>query len=153
MIADCLENAALYAFLGPRFAAAFSYLQAFDPASFAPGRHALDGGLVAIHTAYDTRSATGALMEAHRRYADVMLMLEGAEEIAYQPTAALRRPVQAYDPETEASLAEIDADASRLVLQPGHFVVFLPGDGHCPQLHHGAPGHVRKLIVKVPLAD
>ena len=91
------------------------------------------------------------LMEAHRKHADVMLMLEGEEAIYGKPTQELAELTKEYDPACDALLAKVDADAAKIVLTPGRFVVFFPEDAHCPACCVAEPRQVKKVIAKVLL--
>jgi beta-galactosidase beta subunit len=46
-----------------------------------------------------------------------------------------------------------DRAAGRIDNLPGYFSVFLPSDGHMPQLVVGECTRVRKLVVKIPTAS
>lgn len=151
MIADTIEHADRY-FCTEGITKALQLLRGCTAAAFAPGRHEIDGEqLFLIHTEYETEPAEQGLMEAHRKYADVMLMLEGEEALYFKPTEKLGHLTNEYDPEQDALLARLDADASRLVFRPGMFAVLLPEDAHCPGCQLRGPSHVKKIIAKVML--
>jgi len=91
----------------------------------------------------------GALSEAHRRYIDVMYMVEGEEIILVKPVDALRNVTQPYDAAGDALLAAVDGDETAVRLQAGQFIVLFPQDAHCPARSAGEPRPVRKLIGKL----
>ena len=148
MIFGSLELSARYASAHPRFAAAFAFLRAL-PAHPPDGRHEIDGDrLFALVQSYTTSPATERKLEHHRKYADIQLVLAGAEIIEHTPLAGL--PVDApYDDTRDFGLVRDPAWNSSVLLRPGEFAVFFPEDAHKPGCSAGAHGAVRKVVVKV----
>lgn len=91
-----------------------------------------------------------AVLESHRLYADVHIVLEGREQIRVWPVDALgvrhaydaERDVVFYEPPPQSAPVTLD-------LHPGHLAVFEPQDAHMPALASAAPVRVRKLVFKV----
>ena len=98
---------------------------------------------------YETKPVDGALSEAHRKYIDVMYMVEGEEIILVKPVDALRRVTQPYDEAGDALLAAVDGDETAVRLQAGQFIVLFPQDAHCPARCADRPCPVHKLIGKL----
>ena len=150
-IIDTIEHAGRY-FRAEEITKALQLLRGYTPADFVPGKHEIDGERIfPIHIEYETEPAEQGLMEAHRKYADVILMLEGEEALYFKSTEKLSHMTNEYDLEQDALLARLDADASRLVFRPGMFAVLLPEDAHCPGCQLRGPSHVKKIIAKVML--
>ena len=151
MILDCMENAGLYADaaagLGELLAAELAYAGRGDAA----GGQRIHGDAMFINDCrYETKPVDAqARHEAHRRYIDVMYMVEGEEIILVKPADRLRRVTQPYDAEGDALLAEIDGDETAVRLKTGQFVVLFPQDAHCPARSAGEARPVRKLIGKL----
>ena len=98
---------------------------------------------------FTTSPPEAAVLESHRVYADVHVVLDGREAIRVWPAEELS-PCQAYDADRDVILYEPPAVAPVVLdLRPGHFVVFQPQDAHMPALSAGAPARVRKLVFKV----
>ena len=148
MIRDLTSNVARYLGLNDALAAALREIGAGVEAR-PPGRYALPGGAYALVQAYDTRPAAGGAWERHRRFADVQVILEGAETFGHAARRLERRT--AYD--AAADVEFFDADGDFTTLEAGEFVVFFPGEAHMPCLHADAarPAPVRKLVLKVPV--
>ena len=90
-----------------------------------------------------------AVLESHRAYTDVHIVLDGREAIRVWPADALRVR-QSYDPERDVMFYDPPAEAAVVLdLRPGHVAVFHPQDAHMPALAVGAPARVRKLVFKV----
>ena len=151
MIFGNIQDAGRYAHIEP-LGKVLQMLKEYSLADFQGEKRVIDGErLFLLHAAYETEPVEQGLMEAHRKYADVMLMLEGEEAIYVKPTPELAEITKEYDPDCDALLAKVDADAARIVLNPGRFVVFFPEDGHCPACALKEPRRVRKVIAKVLL--
>ena len=147
----------------PEFRTAFAYAgQALVPGSpaqeriraLAEGgthRRNLAGGARAIEMAYQTKPAPDVPFEAHRRYIDVQVVIVG-EELMEAAAAGPLGVLQGYDPEKDVILFADPVAASRLRLRAGDVAIFWPEDAHRTSLAPaGAPGLVRKTVVKVPV--
>ena len=151
MLVGTLEHLAPLAALGGNFATAAAYLQKLDTAALEPQRYDIDGDNVyAFCAEVDLRPLTEAFPEAHRRYADIQLVLDGCEGMAYAPTARLIEHTP-YNEEADYALYENIEDPSMLALRAGEFAVFMPEDAHTPCCPAGGCVKSKKLIVKVLL--
>lgn len=102
---------------------------------------------------YPTKAREEALYEAHRETIDVQLTIEGAEGIEFTATETLIAK-DAYDPEKDVQFfATPKTSEGRVDNHPGRFSIFYPEDAHLPQLHVEGVGHVKKLVVKIPLSS
>ena len=102
---------------------------------------------------YDTMSLDNAAIEAHKKYIDVMVMIEGSETIYVKPTEDLSKITRLYDAEGDALLAELDTDASAIRLDAGSFIILFPQDAHAPSRYADGPCAVKKIIGKVLIED
>jgi hypothetical protein len=94
MILATLERSARYTRLHPGFARAFEVLAANNLQTLEPGRHPIDGERIYISIDHKNgRGRDGARLEAHQRYLDVQLTIEGEEEIGWMPLADCREPL------------------------------------------------------------
>ncbi|MGJ4850046.1 YhcH/YjgK/YiaL family protein [Bacillota bacterium Meth-B3] len=148
MILDIFENARLYegALPGISRLTAFALSLRDAPA----GRYDFEGGghYVLIQTPV-TRARLGAPFEAHRRYADVQLLLEGDEVLRWAPLASLAITVP-YDEHNDALIAE--GEGVDIPIRPGTFYALFPGDAHAPLCAPADPGvALKKAVVKLLL--
>ena len=147
MIIDRLENASLYSNLAPRVTAALAYLRDTDFASTEPGRYDIQGDeIYALVQDYTTKDASEGKWEAHRRYLDVQYVAHGKERMGYANLGALTG-TQDYQEKDDYLLLEGEGDF--LAMVPGTFIILGPQDAHMPQIAAGAPGEVRKVVIKV----
>ena len=150
MIQTTLEDFACYCELNPGFSTAYSALRVLAAAPFVPGRHPVDGENVYINAIeYDTKPAEQSVMEAHRRYIDVMLLCSGEETIGVRPVGTLGTITRPYDEAGDALLAALEPGYTELHMHPGDVAVLFPEDAHAPGMDYGGTHHVCKLVVKV----
>jgi YhcH/YjgK/YiaL family protein len=148
VILDSLGQAYRYAGLRAGFARAFAYLIATDLRSLTPGRHPIDGErLFVLIDRQDGRGREGARLEAHHRYIDIQLTIDGDEEIGWRAIAGCKQPAGAFDAEKDIGYFD-DRPDTWLSVPSGHFTIFFPDDAHAPL---GGRGPIRKAVVKVAM--
>ncbi len=140
--------------MGESWGKAFAFLAGIGPET-EEGEYPIDGeGLFARVMRYGTKeeSSPDAVLEAHRRFADIQMSLLGAERIAVYPTDSLSSK-GGYLPERDAEFFRYERPAAlQLTMLPGTFALLLPQDAHMPGLRVGAAGErVTKVVVKVAL--
>ena len=133
MIVDHIEHAALYYSLGPRIAAALTYLAQTDFSLLPDGRCELDGDrLFAIVQRYRTKPAADARWEAHRQYVDVQYVAAGVERMGWAALYDGMTLAVPYDPVKDVVF--FDAAGQFFDVPAGRFVIFAPHDVHAPGL-------------------
>ncbi len=145
MITDRLSNLRRHA-TDARLAKATAFLERPDLATLAEGRYDIDGDAAyAIVQHYISRPLAQGRWEAHQRYADVQVVVEGAERIGHGPLADFARG--AYDPVKDVEF--LTGDGSFVHVAAGDFVVLWPGEVHMPGVAVDAPAPVTKVVVKI----
>jgi YhcH/YjgK/YiaL family protein len=107
----------------------------------------------AVCSHYQTKPLSEIRYEAHRRYVDIHIVVEGIEVIMAAHTGGLRTAVP-YDPEKDAEfLTGTPPVSHRLILSsPGTAAVLFPADAHQGGITFGnTSSAVSKLVVKVRL--
>jgi YhcH/YjgK/YiaL family protein len=146
MILATLSQSERYASLHPLFQRAFEHIRTTDFFALAPGRYNVIGeDLIAIVEQVPGKTKEMARLEAHRRYIDIQLVLEGDEQMGWKPLADCFNPVSEHNMEKDIRFFH-DAPASWVAVPPDHFCIFFPEDAHAPLV---ASGMVRKVIFKV----
>ena len=146
MIFSSLSQSQRYRTLHPLFQQAFDYIRDTDLYNMASGRYQLAGeDLIAIVEHVSGRSKEVAKLEAHRRYIDIQLVLEGDETMGWKPLADCFNPVSEHSEERDIRFFH-DAPASWVPVPPDHFCIFFPEDAHAPLVGSGS---IRKVIFKV----
>ncbi|MEC7905719.1 MAG: YhcH/YjgK/YiaL family protein [Verrucomicrobiota bacterium] len=153
MILDHIDNWRNYS-LGPAWEKAFGFLGTLDPSAPEEETKIEGDRLFARVMSYPTRDETSsnAVLEAHRRYADIQMALIGSERIAWYPTPSLITKVP-YDEKKDVQFFDYERAADvQVSMFPGTFVCLFPQDAHMPQLRTSSEvGNVKKVVVKVDL--
>ncbi len=136
------------AYLPKIFCTAVEFLQK-NASSLEPGRHEIDGDRLFVSVEDGmTKPAAQRRFESHVKYCDLQVVLEGVERQDYRTSPSTASPVESReagdiyfypDPENPQSL----------LMQPGDFVVYFPGELHAPNLAVAVPSRRRKAILKV----
>ncbi len=143
MILSSLSQSARYAALHPLFQRAFDYIRNTDLFALAPGRYPIVGeDLFAIVEHVPGRTREMARLEAHRRYIDIQLVLDGVDEMGWKPLADCHNPVSEHSMEKDIRFFH-DAPASWIATPPDTFCIVFPEDAHAPLVSNG---HIRKVI-------
>jgi biofilm protein TabA len=152
MIYDSLDRLGSYRGLSRNLDAAMEYLAAHDLEGLSDGRSPIDGDRLFCNVmSYETKEASAAKYEAHRRYIDIQILLEGREDCFYLPLEGL--PVlEEFSAERDVGFySEAGVGGLGLPLAKGLFALFFPHDAHKPGCQRGGKCRVRKVVVKVEL--
>jgi biofilm protein TabA len=149
MLHDEMKNLERYKGLLPdsRIEKAFDFAKHVDLSGLSPGRYEIERNEVfALVQEYDTRPPGGSLFEAHRRYMDVQIMLDGTEFMAYGFSERLD-VVAPYDESKDAVF--LDGERVLVPFRAGEFMVFFPLEPHMPGVFQDKSQRVRKVVIKV----
>ena len=142
----------LKGFLPPAFERALAFARRSDLLELENGTYPIDGeDIFAMLQEQALKPDEERKFELHRRYIDIQLLLEGREKQLYAP------PLPPGAAMLEDRLADLDyAFCPRpqfynaVVLRPGDFTVYFPGELHSPNC---APeqggGSIRKIVFKI----
>jgi YhcH/YjgK/YiaL family protein len=95
---------------------------------------------------YDTIPDEESFFEAHEKFLDIHLMLQGSERVEIAPPAALEQFQSVPENDFYAYRGE---GWQKLVLSPGDFLVVFPEDAHKIKMQLGSPETVTKAVFKV----
>ncbi len=148
MILDHISHAARYKSLGPLFEKSFEFIASNDLRMFPLGKHLIEGeDLFVILMEYETKDPHDCIMERHKKYIDIQLMLRG-EEMMDVSTLAGQTPTTPYDESKDAAFFKPEYD-SLLKVQQEQFTIFFPHDLHMPSIKSGTAEKVLKAVFKV----
>lgn len=148
MIVSNLQNSERIESLHPLFKQLFDYVKTHDLLHTECGRIVLAGDDLFINNVNPTCvSASDQVLEVHRDYIDVHILLEGKERIGWKALEDVTDLKQAYQKEGDCALYS-DTPTSFVDLLPGQFLIVFPEDPHAPVI---GEGKIRKLIGKVKL--
>ena len=159
MIYDHIKNIHLYKGLTPALDLALDYI-ANVSADVEVGTHQLEQGVKAVVSAYETSLVNPKGYEAHRKYADIQLCVEGTELIRCKPLPQVTETIPYDESKDAARYADCAGagspgagfPAADLVIGSGYFLVVFPDDAHEPGLAPGGKcAPVKKVVMKVPV--
>ena len=146
MIFSSLSQSHRYAALHPLFPRAFEYMRDIDLHALDAGMHPiLDKLLFVIVEEANGRKRAEAKLEAHRRYIDIQLVLEGVDEMGWKALTDCHRPLGEHNAERDIRFFD-DEPATWIVTPADHFCIFFPEDAHAPLVGNGA---IRKAVFKI----
>ncbi len=152
MIYDSLDNASLYfdSERNSRLYKAIRFVREFD-VSAADGRYEIEGeDIFAIVSTYKSKSSSGLKFEAHRKYADIQVVLKGHEMLGVANINDLE-VTEPYSDDADVAFYSRPEIYTSVVLKKGLFALLYPDDVHQPGAMIDESCEVRKLVVKVKL--
>lgn len=117
---------------------------------FPAGVRLLPGGMKLLLTEYTTAPWSQGVSESHRRFMDLVVILEG-EEYMFSSSLAGQDALEPYGSETDDVYYVNEPEDVRIRLTPGHYVLYTPDDVHHPGVKIDQPTKVRKATFKIPL--
>ncbi len=146
MILDHLNNSQVYESLHPLFKQAFDYIKTHDLTKVEPGKIELDGTKLYLNVQHpDGKKPEVARLEAHRKYIDIQVVLEGNEAMGWKRLDDCKEVTSEYN-ETKDIEFFAGQGSTQVELQAGDFCIFFPGDAHAPCI---GEGKIKKVIAKV----
>jgi YhcH/YjgK/YiaL family protein len=94
-----------------------------------------------------TRNEEDVLFEAHKKYADIQVLVSGEEKIGVLPLESTTFTIP-YDEEKDIMFLTAEEENYRQVI-PEKFFLFFPDDAHRPTVKSAENIPVRKFVVKV----
>lgn len=148
MIVSNLQNSRRVESLHPLFKTLFDYVKTHDLLHAEPGRIEIKGDDLFINNVNPECVARDKqVLEVHRDYIDVHILLEGAETIGWKAIEDLTCETKPYEKEGDCALYS-DTPTTFVDLLPGQFAIVFPEDPHAPVI---GQGKIRKLIAKVKI--
>ncbi len=138
---------------------AIAWLKKNDFESLPIGKTVIDGENIFICTAeYTTKPGEEAILEAHRKYADIQLVVSGEELMGSVPCVP-ELPVlgDGYDEEKDVVFfpkevmpfwSRKNDSSQKILVKAGEFCIFMPEDVHASQIFETEPVKTKKIVVK-----
>lgn len=146
MIISNLQNSQRVEGLHPLFKTLFDYVKTHNLLHAELGRIEIEGDDLFINNVNpECVSSEKQVLELHRDYIDVHILLEGTESIGWKAIEDLSNETKPYEKEGDCALYA-DVPTTFVNLFPGQFVIVYPEDPHAPIIGNGK---IRKLIAKV----
>jgi len=130
---------------------AFAFMRDQDLSALKPDKYVIDGDQVyAMITEAPSKTFEQSAWESHRKYIDIQYVIRGEEKIGVVPLAkaTVSKP---YDEAKD--FANYTAEGEYYIAKPGTFFLFFPGDVHRPNIKVDGYDVVKKLVIKVRVAE
>ncbi|NBI90794.1 DUF386 domain-containing protein [Lachnospiraceae bacterium] len=147
MIYAEINNLKNYYGLGRYLDEAISYLDSHPLEGIETGHYEINGKYLYMNVfEYETIAEEGAFFEAHEKYADIHIIMDGEENIGVSDIS--RVTVKTSDKESD--LIEVAGKVEHYMkLIPGKALIALPEDAHMVKLSPRQPSTVKKAVLKV----
>lgn len=152
LIYDKLCQLTRYRGISPALDRAIDFVLTTDLSTLSSGRIDIDGDVVyGNHFSYRTAPySPGSLFEAHQKYLDLHIVIQGNETVAVTSTEKLeQKEVRA----SEDAVLYTGLPDYTLNMDADHFILLFPEEGHLPKLTRGEPSQVNKLVLKVLISS
>lgn len=147
MIFGNIENLNEYSFLEAKVAKCFAYAKEHDLKNFEKGSHTIDGERFFVNIVeYETTTPENRFWEAHKKYLDVHLMLNGEEQIDLNFLQNM--DVKAFVEKDDFVPMDGEKNSS-VILRNGDFLICYPQDGHRTAVRVQESQKIKKAIFKV----
>lgn len=146
MIIDKLDNIFLYEPLVSNLRNGMEAVKALS--DYETGKYDFDGGYFMIQKGV-TKPLSEGTFEAHRKYVDVQILVEGSEEVAWEDITDLTTVIE-YNPEKDAE--RLSGSFEHVIkISEGMFYMAFPHDGHKPVSHTASEQSFTKIVMKLPV--
>ncbi len=130
---------------------AFTFLREQDLEKLAPGKYPIDGdNAYASITEAPSKEFEQSGWESHKNYIDLQYVIRGEEKIGVTPieNATVTSP---YDAAKDG--AKYSGDGKYYIATPKEFFLFFPTDVHRPNIKVDGYDVVKKLVIKIRVAN
>lgn len=146
MIIGDIKHSSRYESLHPLFKKAFEIAKNTDWFATELGKKEIDGeNLFIINSNPECLSKENQVLEYHKKYLDIHILLEGEETIGWKSLDDCQNEKKAFDTTDDYGLYS-DIPTSYATLKVGQFAIVYPEDAHAPII---GEGKIRKLVVKI----
>ena len=146
MIIDQLTNASLYDGVHPRLKKAFDFLLENDLQALPVGKYEIEDDKVFVMIQeYETKLIEECRLESHYLYTDIQYVIKGEERMVY----VNKEKTEVVEEQKENDVMFLNGEGNHLIVEEGHFAVFMPQDAHMPGVCVKQPQAVKKAVVKV----
>lgn len=131
---------------------ALEFLRKTDFSQMENKKYILSGEkMFVIVSEYETKPIDERKAECHRQYIDVQYLISGTEMIGAGSEAGNNRILTEYNPKIDALFYQSVENEKFMILNPGDYAIFFPGDIHRPGFSTGETSKVRKAVVKISI--
>lgn len=149
MIYGNIKDIDRYKFLKAEILSCFDYLKNNKLIDYSSGSYKIDGDNIFVNiNEYETTTESKRFWEAHKKYIDLHIMLDGLEQINLNFISNMN--IGEYNEETDF-LQMSGEDLASVRLSQGDFLICYPEDAHMTALKINNSEPVKKAIFKIKL--
>lgn len=145
MIVDNIKNASDYFCLGDNFKRALEFMK--DNMETISESLVIDENIKINYASYNTKSKEDCFFEAHKKYADIHLILKGGERIGY----GLTEEMKAFDTNVENDCIFLEGTGTDIPMETGSFMILFPQDAHMVGMADSKHNSCTKLVAKIKI--
>jgi len=132
---------------------AFAYLRTVNLDTLSVGKHLIDGeNVFATVTEGATKPFEQTAWESHRKYIDLHLMIKGKERIGVM-NPATAKVTDPYDAAKDLAHYDISTKGTYYIADPETLLIFFPQNSHRPVIHVDGYDKVKKVVIKIRVAE
>ncbi|HAJ78952.1 MAG TPA: hypothetical protein DCO75_04205 [Fibrobacteres bacterium] len=148
MIYDNIDKFNTYLCVHPMFTHILEFMAGHSIDELENGRTDICRGIYASVDSYSTKSEVEKMIECHRKYIDIQIVLCGKELIGVcnRSNCAV---VKEYDPQKDVEF--LSGSLDMLHLNRNNFIVLFPQDAHKPGIAITESAPVKKIVFKAPV--
>lgn len=149
MICDNLANISIYSEIPEEVSRFLLSLSSQTPA----GHYEISENIYANVDVYETKPINKCKFEAHKRYIDIQMLLDGKEQLDCTSADGLKIS-EAYDENKDIMFFETQKELpeASYTLIPKRFVLIYSHEAHRPQMALNSISEtVKKVVVKIPV--
>lgn len=135
---------------------AFAYITNTKLDTVSAGKHVIDGDNVFANVSEgQTKPIDQVGWESHVKYIDLHLVIIGREKVgvSFAPAARLTKPYDAKNDSNGNLLVSSETKADYYIEDPTTLYIFFPHDAHKPGVHVDGYDKVKKLVIKIRMAE
>lgn len=129
---------------------ALQHLRDTDYLQVAPGKYPIDGTrMFAIVQDPITQNWDLGFPEFHERHIDVQCLLSGEEALGFLPSNPNLKPTDNFLAERDIAFVAQQENETKIILTPGMYAVFFPGELHRPCRAVNQAMQIKKVVIKI----
>lgn len=129
---------------------ALQHLRDTDYLQVAPGKYPIDGTrMFAIVQDPITQNWDLGFPEFHERHIDVQCLLSGEEALGFLPANPNLNPTDNFLAERDIAFVAQQENETKIILTPGMYAVFFPGELHRPCRAVNQAMQIKKVVIKI----
>ena len=150
MIRTTWENIYRYEKMVPGAKQVFERLDQLLKEPFKEGHYVINGDTAFINAIeIETKEVQKSVMEAHKKYADILVCVSGCENVGWSDLKNIKRIIRTYDDSDDSIIAELPINFTFIPIKRNDVLIFFPEDAHAPGMIDIKKQKVCKLVAKV----